>query len=274
MRIHFTKMHGAGNDYIYIDCFSERIENPEKLAVSMSDRHFGIGGDGIVLIMPSKVADARMRMFNADGSEGKMCGNAIRCVGKYLYDNGMVKEENVSIETESGIKKLLLKRESGVCIGAAVNMGRACFVPEMIPVKSESEFVQLNGYSLTSVSMGNPHCVLFTKDTMGMDIALIAEEIQHSEVFPEGVNVGFAQVDKDTNSVLLRVYERGSGETYACGTGACACVAAAVHNGLLDTDIVISVKLKGGTLEIVCDKDYSLTMTGSAVTVFDGSYEY
>ena len=273
MKIEFVKMHGCGNDYIYIDCFKQKITDFEKLAVEMSDRHFGIGGDGIVCILPSDCADVRMRMFNADGSEGKMCGNAIRCVGKYVYDNNIVRKSMIAVETQSGIKALKLTVINDVCVGAQVSMGKAVFTPKKIPVLSDSNFINLFCCNTTAVSMGNPHCVIFREGVMDMDIKPLALDIQNCGIFPEGVNVEFCEITKE-GKVNLRVYERGSGETLACGTGACATVAAAVINGLLPAEKDISVNLRGGELKIRCGKGYEMLMTGPATLVFEGTYEY
>lgn len=274
----FTKMHGAGNDYIYFNCFEEKIENPSKLAVKLSDRHFGIGGDGIVLICPSDIADAKMRMFNADGSEGKMCGNAVRCVGKFLYDNGMVKKEVINIETLSGIKKLDMVIKDGRAAGAKVDMGKAVLKPSEIPVLLDGENVinrsaVVGGkeYKITCVSMGNPHCIVFVQDTDKLDLPKIGKEFENNRIFPERVNTEFVQVI-DRTHLKMRVWERGSGETLACGTGACATAAAAVLCGHCDKGVPIEIILRGGKL-IIEYTDESVFMAGEAKTVYTGDIE-
>lgn len=274
----FTKMHGAGNDYVYFDCFKERIDNPEQLAVRLSDRHFGIGGDGIVLICPSDSADAKMRMFNADGSEGKMCGNAIRCVGKYLYDNGTVKKDEISIETLSGIKKLKMLIKDGVAVGARVDMGRAILTPKEIPVALDGDSVvnravEIGGreYRITCVGMGNPHCVVFNEDTDKLDLPSIGGTFEFHPLFPERVNTEFVQIISK-NRLKMRVWERGSGETLACGTGACATVVAAALCGYCDMNTPVEVVLKGGSL-IIEYTENAVFMTGEAVKVYTGEIE-
>ncbi len=274
----FTKMHGCGNDYIYISCLTEEVSSPELLSVKLSDRHFGIGGDGLVLICKSDIADAKMRMFNADGSEGKMCGNAIRCVAKYLYDNGIVRKENLTIETLSGIKKLKLFTENGKVTSVCVDMGKAEFAPDRIPVLLEgdriiNQEVEIgNGkYRITCVSMGNPHCVVFCDDVDEIDIEKTGPEFENAPIFPERVNTEFIKVI-DRNTLKMRVWERGSGETLACGTGACAAAVAAVENGFCPKGEEIRVILKGGDLSVRYTNE-TVYMTGSAEKVFDGVIE-
>lgn len=278
MKLSFVKMQGCGNDYIYFDCFKQRIDNPEGLSVRLSERHFGIGGDGIVLIGPSKVADAKMRMFNRDGSEGLMCGNAIRCVGKYLRDNGIVEKDEITIETLSGIKKLTLYQHNNAVMSAKVDMGKAILTPTMIPVKLGGEEVvgrpvEIGGqeYDITCVSMGNPHCVVFTNGVDTLDIDKIGPLFENSELFPERVNAEFVRV-LDKHTIKMRVWERGSGETWACGTGACAAAVAAVENGFCPKNEDITVKLRGGDL-IVHYTDDAVYMTGEAVLVYEGVVE-
>ena len=290
MKINFTKMEGCGNDYIYINCIDNaatngrEIKSPESLAVFLSDRHFGVGGDGIVLILPSNVADARMRMFNLDGSEGKMCGNAIRCISKYLYDNGLVKKEKMAIETLSGIKKLDLFIEEGTVSRVKVNMGKAELRPEKIPVKLEgdsiiSREVSINGkeYAITCLSMGNPHAVVFWDeksngvDLDSLQLTDIGPSFENDEIFPDRVNTEFVKV-LGRNSLKVRVWERGSGETLACGTGACASAVAAVLNGYCDKNRDIKVELLGGELTISYTDD-TVYMTGPCKKVFDGRVE-
>ena len=278
-KLFFTKMQGIGNDYIYFDCFKQEIENPNELAVKLSDRHFGIGGDGIVLICPSKVADAKMRMFNLDGSEGKMCGNAIRCVGKYLYDNAMVDKKEISIETLSGIKYLTLcEGEDGKIAKVKVDMGQAELEAEKIPVTlkkgkiiSEKAMIGNKEEVITCVSMGNPHCVVFVDSVDGLDLEKIGPVFENAEIFPDRINTEFIEV-LGRNKLKMRVWERGSGETLACGTGACASAVAAVLNGYADMGKDITVSLIGGELTINYTSE-SVMMTGAAAVVFNGEVE-
>lgn len=279
VKLHFTKMVGCGNDYIYFNCLEEAINNPEGLSVRLADRHFGIGGDGAVLIYPSDTADAKMRMFNLDGSEGKMCGNAIRCVCKYLYDNGIVPKKIMEIETASGIKRVELLKRNGEVKDTRVEMGKADFFPERVPVKLDGERivdrpVTIEGkeYRITCVSMGNPHCVIFHRNVDLMEIEGIGSEIENAEIFPDRVNVEFVQV-LSRRMLRMRVWERGSGETFACGTGACAAVAAAVENGLCDKDKEITVLLPGGELNIRYT-DEMVYLTGNTETVYEGIVEF
>ena len=272
----FIKMEGAGNDYIYFDCLRAPLASPETLAVRLSDRHKGIGGDGIVLICPSGVADAKMRMFNADGSEGKMCGNAIRCVGKYLYESGAAAKENLEIETLSGVKKLRLYPEKGVVSRVRVDMGAAVFdaekVPVLLPARQVIGYpVQIAGemHRITCVSMGNPHCVVF-EDPDALDIAQIGPKFENAPLFPERVNTEFIK-KIGARALKMRVWERGSGETLACGTGACAAAAAAVAQGMFPRGEDIGVRLRGGTLTI--NVGDTVFMTGEAKIVFTGEVE-
>ena len=275
MRRQFLKMHGAGNDYIYFDCLREPIADMGGVARRLSDRHKGIGGDGAVFICPSEVADARMRMFNADGSEGNMCGNAIRCVGKYLFDSGIVPREQMRIETKSGIKHLHCFAENGKVKSVRVDMGPASFDPRSLPVLLEGEVVDRTvpiaggSYAITCVSMGNPHCVLFT-DPDAVDIEALGPKFENDPIFPERVNTEFVQLT-GKNALKMRVWERGSGETMACGTGACAAAAAACACGLCDKNEDIAVQLRGGTLTIRVGE--TVYMTGEAVLVFTGEVE-
>ncbi len=278
-KLFFTKMQGIGNDYIYFDCFKQEIDNPSELAVKLSDRHFGIGGDGIVLICPSKVADAKMRMFNLDGSEGKMCGNAIRCVGKYLFDNAMVDKKEISIETLSGIKYLTLyEGEDGKIVKVKVDMGQAELEAEKIPVTlkkgkiiSEKAMIGNKEEVITCVSMGNPHCVVFVDSVDGLDLEKIGPVFENAEIFPDRINTEFIEV-LGRNKLKMRVWERGSGETLACGTGACASAVAAVLNGYADMGKDITVSLIGGDLTINYTNK-SVMMTGEAAVVFSGEVE-
>lgn len=278
-KLFFTKMQGIGNDYIYFDCFKQEIDNPSELAVKLSDRHFGIGGDGIVLICPSKVADAKMRMFNLDGSEGKMCGNAIRCVGKYLFDNAMVDKKEISIETLSGIKYLTLyEGEDGKIVKVKVDMGQAELEAEKIPVTlkkgkiiSEKAMIGNKEEVITCVSMGNPHCVVFVDSVDGLDLEKIGPVFENADIFPDRINTEFIEV-LGRNKLKMRVWERGSGETLACGTGACASAVAAVLNGYADMGKDITVSLIGGDLTINYTNK-SVMMTGEAAVVFSGEVE-
>lgn len=272
-------MQGIGNDYIYFDCFKQEIENPNELAVKLSDRHFGIGGDGIVLICPSKVADAKMRMFNLDGSEGKMCGNAIRCVGKYLFDNAMADKKEISIETLSGIKYLTLyEGEDGKIAKVKVDMGQAELEAEKIPVTlkkgkiiSEKAMIGNKEEVITCVSMGNPHCVVFVDSVDGLDLEKIGPVFENADIFPDRINTEFIEV-LGRNKLKMRVWERGSGETLACGTGACASAVAAVLSGYADMGKDITVSLIGGELTINYTSE-SVMMTGAAAVVFNGEVE-
>ncbi|MBR6242761.1 MAG: diaminopimelate epimerase [Ruminococcus sp.] len=272
----FSKMHGIGNDYIYVNCFEENVSEPEKVSVVLSDRHKGIGSDGLVLIMPSDKADFRMRIFNADGSEAMMCGNATRCIGKYVYDMHMTEKTDITLETNSGIKHLKLFTENGKVSLVQVDMGKAILVPEDIPVKSSldrfiSQPVEVCGktWNITCVSMGNPHAVIFTEDIGSLDLEKIGPHFEEHELFPARVNTEFAEVI-DSHTVSMRVWERGSGETFACGTGTCATVVAAVLNGICSYDEEVLVHLRGGDLRITYRSDGTVMMTGEAEYVFSG----
>jgi len=276
MNINFTKMHGLGNDYIYVYCPNNEPSAPEEISKIISKRHFSIGGDGLVLICGSKVADAKMRMFNADGSEGGMCGNAIRCVGKYLYDKNIIKKDKISIETLSGIKYLtLFLGEDSLVEYVSVEMGKANFSPEAVPTSFQNEAIDVpinvNGveYNVTALSTGSAHCVVFQKDVFNLDITEIGPAFENHKAFPNRVNTEFIECI-DRRNINMRVWEKGSGETLACGTGACASVAASVRLGKCDSDVPVTVHLRGGDLEITCFADYSLMMKGKAETVFDG----
>lgn len=278
MKLRFTKMHGCGNDYVYVNCFEEEVKDPVSLSIAISDRHFGVGGDGLVLICPSDRADAKMRMFNADGSEGKMCGNAIRCVGKYLYDHGIVRKTTVAIETLSGIKTLALFLKDGKVDSAQVNMGPAILIPSEIPVNLPGEQavavpVKIAGeeHTITCVSMGNPHCIVFGGDPYELDLPKIGPLFENDPLFPERVNTEFIEV-LDDHTLNMRVWERGSGETWACGTGACAAAVAAVLNGFCKKGKDISVRLRGGELTIRYT-DEAVFMTGKATEVFHGEWD-
>ena len=279
MTYQFSKMQGAGNDYIYFDCMDQMLPEPEKAALRFSDRHFGVGGDGIVLICPSLLADARMRMFNLDGSEGRMCGNAIRCVAKYLYERRHIHKSPMKIETLSGIKELYLEIKEGTVASVTVNMGKAELRPREIPVLLAGEravdtLLWLDGkeYRVTCVSMGNPHMVLFGEDPNTLSLSEIGPRFERHPVFPQGVNVEFVQV-LDAHHLKMRVWERGSGETLACGTGACAAVTAAVLGGHCQSDTPVEVALPGGVLTIRYTNT-AVWMTGPAAFVFDGQVEW
>ncbi len=277
-KLRFTKMQGIGNDYIYFSTFGQWINNPEALAVRLSDRHFGIGADGLILVAPSKVADAQMKMYNRDGSEGKMCGNGIRCVGKFLYDHGMVdykEKDEITIETLSGIKKLKAFTTGGEVTTLRVDMGKAELAPKNVPVALDGDkvvdrAVTIGGqeYRITCVSMGNPHCVVFRDDIDRIDIEKVGPAFEFDKLFPERVNTEFVTV-LDDHTIKMRVWERGSGETWACGTGACAAAVAAVENGFCKKGEDIKVKLIGGDL-IINYTDETVYMTGNAETVFEG----
>ncbi|WMI81699.1 diaminopimelate epimerase [Anaerotignum sp. MB30-C6] len=273
--MHFTKMEGCGNDYIYINCFEEVVNQPEKLAIAMSERHFGVGADGLVLIMPSENADFRMRMFNLDGSEGEMCGNAARCIGKYVYERGLTKKEEVSLETAGGIRYLALNIEDGIVKTVGVDMGEPILEAEKIPViHGESPVIgkriAVNGteFVFTCVSMGNPHGVTFVEDTAKFPVEAYGKLVEVSPLFPNKTNVEFVQV-LSRNHINMRVWERGSGETLACGTGACASVVACILNGLCDREVKVS--LIGGELTITWnEEDNHVYMSGPAAFSFDG----
>jgi diaminopimelate epimerase len=271
----FTKMHGIGNDYVYVNCFKEQVEDPSKLAIRVSDRHFGVGSDGLILICPSQVADFRMAMYNADGSEGAMCGNGIRCVAKYVYDYGLTDQTKISVETKSGIKYLDLTLEDGKVSLVKVNMGAPELDPARIPVVSDKDRVVAEPirigeetYQMTCVSMGNPHAVVYLEDVKGLAIETIGPKFENHPCFPDRVNTEFVHV-LDEHTVEMRVWERGSGETLACGTGACAVTVASILNGYVSGEV--TVKLLGGDLKISWDQEENLVyMTGPATVVFDG----
>ncbi len=274
----FTKMEGCGNDYVYVNGFEEKIDNPNEVAIAVSDRHFGIGSDGLIIINPSEVADFKMCMYNADGSEGKMCGNGIRCVAKYVYDFKLTDKDVITVETLSGIKTLKLNVENGKVKTVRVNMGAPILECDKVPVKYDDEKminkpVKVDGktFNITCVSMGNPHTVTFINDTDNLEIEKIGPKFENNEIFPDKVNTEFIQII-DKKTVKMRVWERGSGETFACGTGACACVVASVLNRL--TENKVTVKLLGGELEIEYNQDENTVyMTGPARVVFTGEYD-
>ena len=275
MKLNFTKMQGCGNDYVYISTFDQKVEDMSAVAKKLSDRHFGIGGDGVIFVCPSDVADGRMRMFNEDGSEGKMCGNGVRCVAKFLYDHQLARKKSLSVETLSGIKTIELTMDGKEVVGATVNMGQAKTAPADIPVLLPGDeiidrLINIGGsdYHITCISMGNPHCVVFTDDVKNFQLSSIGPLFEHSEFFPESVNTEFVRVIDETH-LEMRVWERGSGETLACGTGACASVAAAVKNGYCKKDVPVTVSLLGGDLRIIYS-DHYVMMEGPAKTVFEG----
>lgn len=273
----FVKMQGAGNDYVYVNGFCETISNPEDLARKVSDRHFGIGSDGLVLILPSETCDFRMRMFNADGSEAEMCGNASRCVGKYVYDNKMTEKREITLETKAGVRRLELIIKERKVDKVRVDMGTPEWSPNRIPVlKNGKEIINEpisvcgNSFRISCVSMGNPHTVLFLDSFEKKNLHSIGYMIENHTLFPERTNVEFVVID-DRANLSMRVWKRGVGETYACGTGACASLVTAVKNELADRKATLH--LLGGDLEIEwSEKNEHVYMTGSAVTVFDGEY--
>lgn len=263
----FTKMQGLGNDYVYVNCFEETVKNPEKLAVAVSDRHFGIGSDGLILIKPSRVADCQMDMYNLDGSRGAMCGNGIRCVGKYAYDHHIVDKTKISVETLSGIKYLDMEEKDGKITAVTVDMGEPVLTSEL----PESITVKGKDYEFIGISMGNPHAVLFAEGVSGMDLAAIGPDFEFHPRFPDRTNTEFVEI-VDRTHVKMRVWERGSGETMACGTGACAVAVASILAG--HTENSLEVELLGGSLHITWDREKNrVYMTGPAVEVFSGDYE-
>lgn len=274
----FTKMHGIGNDYIYVNGFKETVMNPSEAAKRLSDRHFGVGGDGLILIQPSEKADFKMEMYNSDGSLGAMCGNGIRCVGKYVYDYGLTDQTRVSVETKSGIKFLDLTAKQGKVSQVEVDMGEPVLKPESVPVSLEGDSVidreftlGEKKYRITCVSMGNPHCVVPVENVQELEIEKMGPLFEHHSLFPDRVNTEFIRV-LDRENVQMRVWERGSGETLACGTGACAVAVACVLNGW--TQEQITVHLLGGELKIRWDREKNrVFMTGPAQTVFEGEID-
>jgi diaminopimelate epimerase len=274
----FTKMHGAGNDYIYMNGLAQEIDNPSQLAVKLSNRNFGIGSDGLVLILPSETSDFRMQMFNSDGSEAEMCGNASRCVGKYVYDNGLTTKKEITLETKAGVKHIYLLDGDAQSRKVTVDMGEPVLNPELIPVKVAEEPVlnyplNIDGkiWKISCVSMGNPHAVVFTTGINDLDLSVIGPRFEKHPIFPRKTNTEFIEV-VDRQTLNMRVWERGAGETQACGTGACAAAVAAVLNNYCDHRITIH--LLGGDLEIEWRKSNNhIYMTGEAVTVFEGELQ-
>ena len=276
----FTKMQGIGNDYVYVNCFEETVSNPSAAAKFVSDRHFGIGSDGLILVKPSDIADCEMDMYNMDGSQGAMCGNGIRCVAKFAYDKGLVKKKHISVATKSGVKYLDLTVKNNKVSSVKVNMGSPILNAKTIPVVSEKERVideplDVNGtiYRITAVSMGNPHAVVYMDDLTNLDIAKTGSLFENHIHFPDRINTEFVKVI-DRRTLQMRVWERGSGETLACGTGACAVAVASTLNGLVDEDVPVTVKLLGGDLQILWNRQENLVyMTGPATTVFEGEID-
>ena len=272
--MHFTKMHGAGNDYVYVDLFREEVPDPAAASIAVSDRHFGIGSDGLILIGPSDCADFRMHMYNADGSRAKMCGNGVRCVAKFVFDHGLTDKTEITVETDSGIKTLRLFPENGKVKTVRVNMGAPEFTPEKIPfVPPAGEGLEVGGktYRATAVSMGNPHCVVFLdEDPREFPVTEIGPVFEHLACFPDRVNTEFILVE-DPHNLRMRVWERGSGETLACGTGACASACAAIAKGLAESPV--AMHLTGGDLTVEWDGSGDVFMTGPAVEVFQGEFE-
>lgn len=274
----FTKMHGLGNDYVYVNGFQEKIENPSEVAKYVSDRHFGIGSDGLILINPSRVADFEMEMYNADGSRGEMCGNGIRCVAKYVYDYGLTDQTQISVETLGGIKYLDLTVQDGKVVLVKVDMGSPILKPECIPIQASGDMVVNEPivagrmeYRMTGVSMGNPHAVVYMDNIQDLDIERIGPLFENHDRFPKRINTEFVRF-VDRHTLEMRVWERGSGETMACGTGACAVAVASVLNGL--TEEKVTVRLLGGDLQIEWDREKdTVYMTGPATTVFDGEID-
>lgn len=275
-RLRFTKMHGIGNDYVYVDCFSQTVADPAGLARRVSPRRTGIGSDGLILICPSSIADCRMEMYNADGSRGQMCGNGIRCVGKYVYEHGLARRESLRIETDAGVKLLRLHTDRGAVVRVTVDMGEPILEGPRIPVAAEGRVVNVplqvgtDTYRITCVSMGNPHCVVFTPDVEALALAQLGPQFEHHPFFPQRVNTEFISV-LARDALRMRVWERGSGETAACGTGACAALVAAVLNGKTDRRAI--VHLNGGDLDIEWNADNHVLMTGAAEEVFTGEIE-
>ena len=275
----FTKMHGIGNDYVYVNCFEETVLDPERTAKFVSDRHFGIGSDGLILIKPHPEADCEMEMYNLDGSKGKMCGNGIRCVAKYAYEHGIAPKKTLTIATGSGPRIVSLQVEDGIVASVSVDMGKPILEAALIPLDTSlftGKVIDLPlevagvTYQITAVSMGNPHCVTYVDSVEALDLEGIGPQFENHPAFPEKVNTEFVEV-LDSHTLRMRVWERGSGETMACGTGACACLVASVLNGKVDPSTPAVVKLLGGDLSIYWDQETGVvTMTGPATEVFSG----
>ena len=275
--MHFTKMQGIGNDYVYVNCFEETVRDPEALAVRISRPHFGVGSDGLVLIEPSDVADFGMRIFNSDGSESEMCGNATRCIGKYVYERGLTDKTELSLMTHAGLKQLQLRARGGKVHSVRVDMGSPELDPRRVPVDLPGEIVlghrlDVGGmmYAIHCVSMGNPHCVIFVRDPDDVDLPMVGPLIENHRIFPNRTNVEFVTV-RDRQHLRMRVWERGAGETLACGTGACAALVASVLTGKADREA--EVRLNGGVLQIAWSpEDNHVYKEGPAEFVFDGEW--
>jgi diaminopimelate epimerase len=272
----FIKMHGIGNDYVYVDCFQERVSEPERLAVRISNRHVGVGGDGLILIMPSDKADARMRIFNADGSEAQMCGNGIRCLAKYVYESGISRKSELVVETPAGVLSLRLMTANGSVNKVQVNMGKPRLRRQDIPMRGEGDRVLAEKlaagdreFAVTCVSMGNPHCIIYVEDVAQFPVTHYGPLLEHHPQFPQRTNVEWVEW-VNAREIRQRTWERGSGETLACGTGACAATVASVLNGR--TERAVTVHLLGGDLEIEWAADEHVYMTGPAVEVFRGDW--
>lgn len=280
MKLKFTKMQGTGNDYVYVNGFEQTIDNPSDLSIKISDRHFSVGADGLIIVAPSDVADVRMIMYNADGSEGKMCGNGIRCVAKYAYDHEITQKKEMTIETASGIKNIKVTTDDNNKVDyVVVNMGKAVLKPADIPMTADgNDFidkeVMVNGepYKVTAVSMGNPHMVIFTTGIDDLNLEEIGPYFENQELFPEKVNTEFVEII-DNHTFKMRVYERGSGETMSCGTGTCAVTVAAVINGYAGYGEELTIQIRGGELKDTYYEDGTVVMKGAATTVFDGEIE-
>lgn len=274
----FTKMHGCGNDYVYVNLFEEQIENPSKVSIAVSDRHFGIGSDGLITIGASEIADFRMRIYNADGSEAEMCGNGIRCVAKYVYDHKLTDKTEITVETGAGVKTLQLTVEDDKVTLVRVDMGEPILTPDEIPVVADGDrvvdepiVVDDKEWRMTCVSMGNPHAVVFVDDVAHFELEKYGPLFENHVRFPKRTNTEFVQIIS-RNEAIMRVWERGSAETWACGTGTCATVMACILNGLTDNDVL--VHLRGGDLRIVYDeKSNHVFMTGPATEVFEGEIQ-
>lgn len=279
MKMEFTKMHGTGNDYVYVNCMEQELPNPGAISEYISHRRFGIGSDGLIMICKSDVADFKMRMFNADASEGKMCGNGTRCIAKYVYDKGLTDKTEITLETNSGIKYLTLFPENGKVEFVEVDMSKAILTPKDIPVNSDkerfiSEPVEVDGkeYKITCVSMGNPHAIVYMDDIKDLELEKIGPSFENHKLFPDRINTEFIEVI-DSHTLNMRVWERGSGETFACGTGACASVVASVLNGYCNHDEEVTVHLRGGDLKITWNSDGTVIMKGPAALICDGDVD-
>ena len=279
MKLEFTKMQSNGNDFIYFNVMNQKIDNPEGLSVSLSDRLCGIGARGVILIDKSSVADAKIRIFNLDGSEGRMSGNAIRCVGKYLYDNGLVNSLDITIETLSGIKQLFMTKKNNKVASVTVSIGQPMFSPQSVPVKLEGDKIvnkeiDVAGgkYTVTCLSMGNPHCVIFTDNLENINLKEIGPKFENDPIFPERGNTEFAKII-DSKVIMVRVWESGSGETMECGTGACAVTVAAVENGYCKKGEKIRIKLPKGEVTTCYAEDGTVYLTGDAIKIYDGIIE-